>query len=538
MPLVAADLGKSKENPLEKPVQTLPLWVPWAILIVAAFFRIAWLDLKPAHFDEGINGWFVEQMTKNGCYQYDPTNYHGPLHFYVEFLSLRMFGRNLWALRIPVVLVGLGTVWMAWAFRRHFGDRAAALAAAGMALSPGFIFYQRYAIHETWLVFFLMQLIWGVMELVGRGTRRGLLAVVLGATGCILTKETYLIHFVAVGLTFLAYGLWQRVIPVVPDWKKAASRWTQDDLWRYLTFAGFALVFFYSGNFFYWKGLPGILTTFLTWAHTGIDSAGHMKKEQQLGPLNYYWLWLGWKFEPLMLAGVAACFTTFGRVAGPVRWLALYAMGCLAAYSIIAYKTPWCIISVAWPFYLLGGILLDWLLHLRWKFPVSLLAVVVFGYSLARTIELNYKKFDDDHLPYVYVQTYRDVSLVLEPIASLLRRDPAQIALQGKIHLDSYYPLPWYFGGLPHVYCPKPGVYQANEDSEFLICDAARTEELAGHLQEAYYRVPFRLRSGQEPCTAFFNAAVFGPEFGNREPDLAAKEPEQQASVGDHGTSR
>ncbi len=43
--------------------------------------------MKPPHFDEGINGWFVDQMRKNGFYRYDPTNYHGPLHFYILFLA-------------------------------------------------------------------------------------------------------------------------------------------------------------------------------------------------------------------------------------------------------------------------------------------------------------------------------------------------------------------------------------------------------------------------------------------------------------------
>ena len=60
--------------------------------------------MKPPHFDEGINGWFVDQMMKNGFYSYDPTNYHGPLHFYVLFLSQTLFGRHIWALRLPVVL--------------------------------------------------------------------------------------------------------------------------------------------------------------------------------------------------------------------------------------------------------------------------------------------------------------------------------------------------------------------------------------------------------------------------------------------------
>ena len=147
-----------------------------------------------------------------------------------------------------------------------------------------------------------------------------------------------------------------------------------------------------------------------------------------------------------------------------------------------------------------------------------------FAFSTARTVELNFRKFDDDSLPYVYVQTYRDVQQVLNPIAAALQRDPGLISMRGQIHLDSYYPLPWYFGDLPRVYCPKPGVYAADADADFLICDSARAEELSTHLTEAYYEVPFRLRSGQEPCTAFFNAATFAPEFGDAPPDLDAKE--------------
>ena len=77
-------------------------WTPWLILGLAAFLRFFLLGIKPPHFDEGINGWFVDQVMHNGFYRYDPTNYHGPLHFYVLLLSESLFGRNIWALRLPV----------------------------------------------------------------------------------------------------------------------------------------------------------------------------------------------------------------------------------------------------------------------------------------------------------------------------------------------------------------------------------------------------------------------------------------------------
>src|SRR5881628_1987784 len=39
-------------------------WVPWAILGLAVFLRFFLLGIKPPHFDEGINGWFVDQVMK------------------------------------------------------------------------------------------------------------------------------------------------------------------------------------------------------------------------------------------------------------------------------------------------------------------------------------------------------------------------------------------------------------------------------------------------------------------------------------------
>ena len=50
-----------------------------AIVLIAVFLRVWLIEIKPAHFDEGINGWFADQMRATGYHKYDPTNYHGPL---------------------------------------------------------------------------------------------------------------------------------------------------------------------------------------------------------------------------------------------------------------------------------------------------------------------------------------------------------------------------------------------------------------------------------------------------------------------------
>ena len=164
--------------------------MPWLILALAALLRFFLLGMKPPHFDEGINGWFVDQVMKNGFYRYDPTNYHGPLHFYVLLLSQSLFGRNLWAIRLPVVLVSISCVWLALKFEPLVGRNVSRIAALAMAISPGFVFYGRYGIHEVWLQFFSMIFILGLLGLWRRGTLTYLRYAGVGLTGMILTKET------------------------------------------------------------------------------------------------------------------------------------------------------------------------------------------------------------------------------------------------------------------------------------------------------------------------------------------------------------
>ncbi len=111
-------------------------WTPWIIVVLGAFLRVFLLGIKPPHFDEGINGWFVDQMVKNGYYHYDPTNYHGPLHFYILFLSQTLFGRNLWALRMPVVLGSILCIWLTTRYEPIVGRSISRWAALAMREEP------------------------------------------------------------------------------------------------------------------------------------------------------------------------------------------------------------------------------------------------------------------------------------------------------------------------------------------------------------------------------------------------------------------
>src|SRR6266496_4111788 len=257
-------------------------WTFWGIVAFGALLRFLFLSMKPPHFDEGINGWFVDQMMKTGFYKYDPTNYHGPLHFYVLLLLQTLFGRNVWALRLPVVLVSIGCVWLCFKFEPLVGRGVSRMAGLAMAVSPGFVFYGRYSIHEVWLALFSMVFILGLLGLWKAGTRDYLWCAGMGVAGMILTKETYIIHIacaaMAVPVLFISNALSR-----LPDARPAKQKWDYVDLTMVLGVSIALVVFFYSGTFFYWGGVKGLYQAYHAWFQTGHEGHGHEKPW-------YYWL--------------------------------------------------------------------------------------------------------------------------------------------------------------------------------------------------------------------------------------------------------
>ncbi|MFV0337114.1 MAG: glycosyltransferase family 39 protein [Chthoniobacterales bacterium] len=144
------------------------------ILLLAVVLRLWALDSKPAHFDEGVNGWFADQIRIHGHFSYNPENFHGPWYFYLVHASQTLFGRNLWALRLPAILGSLLGVFLLLKFNRHVGRTAAAFTALGMAVSPAFVFYGRYSIHESWFVAFNILTLLSLFDLWAYGQRQGL----------------------------------------------------------------------------------------------------------------------------------------------------------------------------------------------------------------------------------------------------------------------------------------------------------------------------------------------------------------------------
>ena len=66
------------------------------IFLIAAVLRLYDLNLVPFHHDEGVNGNFLVRLVREGFYQYDPANYHGPTLYYfsamIPWITKLLFG--------------------------------------------------------------------------------------------------------------------------------------------------------------------------------------------------------------------------------------------------------------------------------------------------------------------------------------------------------------------------------------------------------------------------------------------------------------
>lgn len=157
-----------------------PLDAAWlagcaAITVLAAFVRFYRLELKPLHHDEGVNGFFLTTLFREGVYKYDPSNYHGPTLYYVALVFTKIFGLNTISIRSSTAIFGLLTVVLAFFLKDYIGKIGSLAAALLLALSPGMVFISRYFIHELLFVFFSFAIVVSVLYFIEK-RRAGIFA--------------------------------------------------------------------------------------------------------------------------------------------------------------------------------------------------------------------------------------------------------------------------------------------------------------------------------------------------------------------------
>lgn len=133
------------------------------ITAVAAFLRFFALGLKPFHHDEGVNGFFLTTLFRDGVYKYDPANYHGPTLYYISLSFAKVFGLETVTVRASVAIFGVLMVMLVFFLKRYIGKIGSLSAGLFLALSPGMVFISRYFIHEIFFVFLSLAIVVAIL---------------------------------------------------------------------------------------------------------------------------------------------------------------------------------------------------------------------------------------------------------------------------------------------------------------------------------------------------------------------------------------
>jgi uncharacterized protein (TIGR03663 family) len=484
-------------------------------MAVAAVLRLYDLNLVPLHHDEGVNGNFLVGLVRQGIYKYDPANYHGPTLYYFsavipwifKFLfgtsAQNTYGLTTFTIRLVPVLFGLGTIWLVLLLRRRLGS-VGVLAAAGMlAISPGAVYLSRYFIHETLFVFFTLGIVVALLKFYEVGHPIHLILGAVSAALLFATKETAIISVAVLILAWASTQIYLRLVGRTNRKTKGLQETPISRLvekvggirrlafWTIVALAVFVgvNVIFYSSFFKNSNGVYDAIRTFEFWTKTGKGAHVHSR--------GTYLCWLFYQESPsLLLGSVGAALALWKRKNVFALFSAFWAFGLLAAYSLIAYKTPWLILNFVVPLALIGGYVFQVLYEAQWGQLLWALALVVVAVSGYQTIQLNFFNYDNDkeYYVYVYAHTRRDTLKLLDAIDREAERIKQGHATGITIVSQDYWPLPWYLRDYTRV-----GYFgRMSETNEpIIIASESQLAEMQQKFGFLYQQVPSNLNASQ-----------------------------------------
>ncbi len=467
-----------------------------AVLILAAALRISSLDIRPMHGDEAVNAYRFGRLLEANDYHYDPTEFHGPALNYFTLVPALLSGQHTYeslteiTLRIVPVFFGLVLVLLPLLLVDGLSRPVAVIAAAFTAISPAFVFYSRYYIHEMLLVCFTFGMI--VSGYRYARSRKWIWALRTGVfmALCFATKETSVIAFGAI-IAALTIMLLSR-----KDGRAAINLVRPGHL--VLAIIGAIVVWglFYSSFF---KNPAGLLDSFRAYA-IYFERAGHNRFH--IHPWYYYLQlliynkdvmgppWTEGFIVVMALAGLLVIISgrgVSGLDSNLLKFIACYTVIMTVIYSAIPYKTPWCLLSFYQGMILLAAVAVVAAVSLLGRMLSRIIMVLfflVFATDLCLEAFLASRVYNvNAGNPYVYAHPTKDVLTIARRIGEVSRASPAgrEMLVLVVCPDGDYWPLPWYLRSFKNV-----GYYNdVNEirtPAPVIIASAGFQERLIGRL--------------------------------------------------------
>jgi len=483
------------------------------ILMLALFFRLPQLDLRPMHHDEANQAVKFGDLLEKGEYQYDRIDHHGPSLYYLTLPFAWIFSGKDFSelteitLRMVPVLFGAGLILLLLILMSRLRLSSILFSALFISISPIMVFFSRFYIQEMLLAFFTMGFIVSLWQSVRTQKPAWFITAGLCAGFMFATKETSIIIF---GSFFISLLLSKIFFPSESQTKKVLKPLFSYKALYFLGAAFLVWLVFYSSFFHHMSGLWDSLRSLGIYFKRAGGGGAHTH------PWYYYLKMLCFSqygSGPVWSEALVVISALIGSIYGFtsrakntedsafIRFVFFYTLVSTFIFSLISYKTPWNII----PFYLgmlvLAGFGITFVLDSCSKMWLKstvlvliLLGILHLGWQSWRA---NFKYYADPRNPYVYAHTSTDFLNLVQRIKDIADMHPEHKNMLIKVIADPHqmWPLPWYlreFG--------KVGYWTETENAgkikgtPMLISSVDQTQKLVPLIQDQYQSEFYGLR--------------------------------------------
>ncbi len=447
------------------------------IVAGAAAFRLPGLSQRPMHADEAVQAAIFRTLWQQGRYTYNPDEFHGPTLAYATLPSVWIEGASDFSktskatFRVVTVCFGVGLILLLALLADGLGKAATLCAATLTAVSPAMVFYNRYYIHESLLVFFVLATIAATWRYLRTGRLRWMVAAGVSLGLMQATKETSLLVYVAMGVAYLLTIGWSRLTRAEADQSASCHGDRGGPFWHW----GLGLFVAFSVAALLLSSLAtnprgpwdGILT-YAAWFNRSGTGSIHAHRW-------YYFLQLlTWRHPadgPVWTEGMTVLLAWFGFIlalfpsgrslpgvsVSLVRWLGFYSITLIAIYSVIPYKTPWCLMGPLSSTVLLAGVGAVSLVRIIPTWPGKGIVVLILlagaGHLGWQAYQASFPLSSDAKNPFLYVRTLPDVERLARDVVELAEADEQEwdVPINVIWNDPNYWPLPWYLRRFRHV---------------------------------------------------------------------------------------
>ena len=196
-----------------------------AIVFAAAVLRFWDLGTRAVHHDESLHGYYSWFMAGGGGFTHNPL-LHGTVQFIATSFVFELFGATDATLRLLPALLGTIVVALPYLLYRHrMGTLGALSASALLAISPGILYFSRFARNDIYMALITLILFWTMWAYMdSRRLRYLIIASATLAVGFATKEIMYLLVLVPLTFLFLAHvGDARRLIRTpLREWPPAA----------------------------------------------------------------------------------------------------------------------------------------------------------------------------------------------------------------------------------------------------------------------------------------------------------------------------